>query len=155
MARSWVVLLVLHLLCASAMRANLQSRSALLLAASQKGSDRDPVNTNSTAAAERRGPITKMNDWFHNLHASTFARILVTGCVYWMAFASWQMNRDMQLFTNPVRDLGKQTRRARKAVQKTAQKVGREAAPATAKASKHIAAGSAVASFPSALSRSS
>ena len=67
----------------------------------------DAVNVQNETKAVAPKPnrpslARRLRNWFEVLHSSAFARVLVTGCVYWMAFASYQMNRDMQLFTNPL-----------------------------------------------------
>jgi hypothetical protein len=79
--------------------------------------------------ARRPGIFKSIRQFFADWHNSQLARLLVTCCVYWMAFASYQTWRDMQIFTNPLRDL---TRSANKAVIK----LQREAAPKAREAFK-------------------
>ena len=102
-------------------------------------------HSNSTAVQQRPGLIRRFQLWLDSLHSAAITRMLVTACVYWMAYASWQMNRDMQLFTNPLRDVGKQTKKAAMELKKNVEKVKVQAAPVTAKATKSLVEGSAVA----------
>ena len=105
--------------------------------------------------ARRPGIFKSIRQFFADWHNSQLARLLVTCCVYWMAFASYQTWRDMQIFTNPLRDLTRSANKAviklqreaapkaREAFKVATKKVQREVAPKAAETSKAAAQASA------------
>ena len=97
------------------------------------------ANSSVASTAPRKGLggiVRRFQNWLDTLHQAAITRFLVTACVYWMAYASWQMNRDMQLFTNPLRDVGKQTKEATKKLKMELERAKIKAAPATAEATR-------------------
>ena len=56
-------------------------------------------------------------------------RFLVSASICWMAFASYEINRDMQVFTKPAKAIEDQYNAAQKRVNKAVRKARKEGAP--------------------------
>lgn len=120
------------------------------LVAARDGKGTSPTShnaseTNSSAVAKRPGIIARLQNRLATWHTSSLARVLVTCSVYWLAYASWQARRDMLLWSNPMRGMSKQARRASKRAEKAAKQARLKAGPAAEKAAAKLAEGSKIA----------
>eukprot|EP00966_Prymnesium_polylepis_P171519 3965525-Prymnesium_polylepis.2 len=78
-------------------------------------------------------PVRRRRNWLQRLVAfltdTTTQQVLMTMSIYWMAFVSWQVNRDRVLVRESMRDLGAELGRQGKRAAKAAVKLQQDAGP--------------------------